>query len=591
MNGDVIRIGCAAGFWGDSPAAAAQLLAGPIDVLVFDYLSEVTMSILARARARDPQAGYARDFVRPVMAEVLPDLVERGVKVVCNAGGVNPAACRDELLKLAESLGLRLRVAVVEGDDLLARAGELRQMGLRAMEDGGALPQDLWSVNAYLGAQPIAAALAGGAQVVITGRCVDSALVLGPLLHAFGWAPDDYDRLAAGSLAGHVVECGCQATGGLFTDWREVPGWDDMGFPIVECRRDGSFVVTKPAGTGGLVTPATVAEQILYEVHDPATYLLPDVTCDFTQVRLSPDGPGRVLVEGARGRAPGPDYKVSATFGDGFRATAMFTIVGAEAAAKAQRVGESILARTRRLFAARGLGDYRRSSIKLIGSEEAFGPHARPEAWATREVMLRIDVHHDRREAVEVFSREIAPAGTAMAPGRCSLVGGRPDVMPVVRLFSCLVPKAMISPRVALDGESLSVPPTAASQVAPPETPSPAAKGGTELPIGGNSVPLIALAHGRSGDKGNTVNIGIIARRPDDLPLLRRVLTPEAVGRWLGHLAGGPVRRYEVPGLGALNFVLENALDGGGTASLRNDPLGKTFAQILLTMPVPGPAP
>src|SRR3974390_1486840 len=247
MRQKPVRIGCAAGFWGDTEAAAPQLVAhGEIDYLVFDYLAEVTMSILARARAKDPSGGWAKDFVDVVMREVLKDVVAKKIKVVANAGGVNPCACRDALAKLADEFGVKVRVAVVEGDDLLERAPAYTEMGLREMGGDAILPRKLWSMNAYLGATPIAAALARGADIVITGRCVDSAVVLGPLMHEFGWRPTDYDLLAAGSLAGHILECGTQATGGTFTDWEIVEGWEVMGFPIAECHADGSFVITKP---------------------------------------------------------------------------------------------------------------------------------------------------------------------------------------------------------------------------------------------------------------------------------------------------------------------------------------------------------
>jgi hypothetical protein len=300
-----VRIGCGAGFWGDSAEGPAQLVrAGNLDYLVMDYLAEITMSLLARAKAKRPEAGYATDFVEAVMKPLLPELARQGIKVVTNAGGVNAPACKAALEAAIAAAGLSLKVAAVSGDDLLARVDELRAADIREMDSGTPLPAKPWSINAYLGAAPIAAALAAGADIVVTGRCVDSALALGPLMHEFHWAPDHYDALAAGSLVGHLIECGTQCTGGLFTDWREVPGWEDMGFPIAECFADGSCVITKPANTGGLVNSATVAEQVVYEIGDPTRYLLPDVTCDFSQVRLRDDGPQRVRVSGARGLPP-----------------------------------------------------------------------------------------------------------------------------------------------------------------------------------------------------------------------------------------------------------------------------------------------
>jgi len=318
MNDRIVRIGGASGFWGDSAEAAPQLVkSGNLDYLTFDYLAELTMSILSRARAQDPAAGYARDFVEVAMASVLREVVDKGIKVLSNAGGVNPRACAEALQRLAQAQGLVLKIAVVEGDDALSRLDEFRAEDVRDIHSGQPLPARVMSANAYLGALPIVEALQQGAQVVITGRCVDSALPLAALMHEFGWSAQEYDLLAAGSLAGHLIECGPQATGGLFTDWEMVEGWDNIGYPIIECSADGSFVLTKPAGTGGLVSPATVGEQMLYEIGDPADYQLPDVRCDFTAVRMTAVGPDRVLVEGARGQAPSPSYKVSATYVDG----------------------------------------------------------------------------------------------------------------------------------------------------------------------------------------------------------------------------------------------------------------------------------
>src|SRR4051812_9877389 len=297
----VIRIGGASGFWGDTAAAVPQLLAaGNLQYLVFDYLAEVTMSILATQRAKDPALGYATDFVQITMREALPEIAARRVRVIANAGGVNPLACRDALLALAGELGIALKVGVVLGDDLRSRAAEFS--GVAEMFSGARWPARIASVNAYLGAFPIARALDAGCDIVITGRCVDSAPTLGALIHEFGWREEDYDLLAQGTLAGHLIECGAQATGGLYTDWDQVPGWSDIGFPIVEARADGRFTVTKPPGSGGLVAPAALAEQLLYEIGDPRAYIVPDAVCDFTRVTMTAGGADRVEVAGARGR-------------------------------------------------------------------------------------------------------------------------------------------------------------------------------------------------------------------------------------------------------------------------------------------------
>jgi hypothetical protein len=280
MTSKLVRIGGASGAWGDSPGAIEQLLDAEIQYFMMDYLAEVTMSLLARARMKDSEAGFPPDFVG-YLKRYLPEIPRQGIKVASNGGGVNPAACKRVLEAAISELGLSLTVAMVEGDDVMPLTDGLREAGLREHVSGESLPKRLLTANAYLGALPIKAAFDGGADIVITGRCADSALALGILMHEFGWAADDHHRLGAGSLVGHILKCGPQATGGTFTDWDRVPGWHNIGYPIAECGADGSFVVSKPAGTGGLIETGVIDEQTLYEIGDPAAYLLPDVAADF----------------------------------------------------------------------------------------------------------------------------------------------------------------------------------------------------------------------------------------------------------------------------------------------------------------------
>jgi hypothetical protein len=583
-----VRIGCGAGFWGDSPEGPQQLVrSGKIDYLVMDYLAEITMSILARMKAKKPDLGYATDFVTMVMKPLAKEISEKKIKVVTNAGGVNPEACRDALEAVFKEQGLDLKIAVVRGDDLSARADAYRAAGVTEMFSGAPMPERMASVNAYLGAFPIAAALKAGADIVITGRAVDSAVVLGPLVHEFGWRESDYDLLSAGSLVGHVIECGAQATGGVFTDWQDVDGWDKMGFPIAECRADGSFEISKPDGTGGLVSVGTVSEQIVYEVGDPAAYILPDVSCDWAEVTVEQTGTDRVMVRGARGHAPTPSYKVSATYADGYRSGVTMMIAGRDAAAKARKTGEAILARSERLINEAGLGGYTETSMEILGAESNYGAQSR--AAQSREVVLKIAVRHPNKDALQIFGREIYPSATSMAQGITGFAGGRPEPQPVIRLFSFLAEKADIPVSVTIGDKEIAVPPFQPNDPAP--VPRPAAKIATAKSAGKTvEVPLIAVARGRSGDKGDIGNIGVLARDPDFLPFIRASLTDQAVRAYFAHFVKGKVERYEWPGLNGLNFMLHQGLAGGGIASLRHDPQGKALAQILMDFPIRVPA-
>ena len=588
MSGRIIRIGGASGFWGDSMVAAPQLVErGRLDYLVFDYLAETTMAILAGARRKRPELGYATDFVDIAMKSVLPEVVRQGIKVVANAGGINPQGCADALSALAASMGLSPRIAVVTGDDVSGEMPRLRAAGVADMFTGEALPERILSANAYLGALPIAQALAEGADIVITGRCVDSAVTLGPLICEFGWAADDHDLMAAGSLAGHIIECGCQATGGLHTDWEAVPDWPNIGYPVLECAADGSFTVTKPEGTGGAVLRAAVAEQLLYEIGDPAAYVLPDVACDFSHVAIEQEGPERVRVTGARGYAPPATYKVSATMLDGFRCAGSMVIVGIDAVAKARRTGEAVLARTRAILKRLGMPDYARTAIELFGAETLYGPHAR--TGQSREVMVRIVADHPMREALEIFAREIAPSGTSWSPGTTGPAAGRPSPSPLIKPFSFLLDKAEVPVSVLIGGREIAVE-IPSGGAAPPGRAAVAPPAPYQRPDEAHvEVPLIRLAFARSGDKGNLANIGIVARRPDLLPLIWAEVTPDAVGRYFAHLAGGPVERFHLPGIAGINYVVHDALAGGGPASPRMDPLGKGMGQMLLDLPVSVP--
>tara|TARA_R110002049_G_scaffold307850_1_gene509881 strand:+ start:4704 stop:6512 length:1809 start_codon:yes stop_codon:yes gene_type:complete len=586
MADRILRIGCASGFWGDTPEAIGQLVTkGNIDYLVFDYLAEVTMSLLARAQSKSPDAGYAPDFVR-ALVPFLPEIKRRGIKVVANAGGVNPRGCREALAKAAKDAGIDVSIGVVLGDDLLERADEMRATGVTEMFSGAAFPSKPMSMNAYLGARPIAAALDAGAEIVVTGRCADSAVALGPLMHEFGWTDADWNKLSQGSLAGHLIECGPQGTGGNFTDWRDVPGWDDMGMPIVEVSADGSFIMTKTDDTGGLVVPASVGEQMLYEIGDPRRYILADVICDWSDVTLEQAGDNRVLVKGARGLGRTGSHKVSATYADGWRSISTLTLAAIDAPAKAERVAQAIIDRCERMFRARNLGEFRQVSIEVLGAEASYGANARAR---TREVVLKIGVAHGDRDAMQIFAGEVAPMAISTAQGLTGLFAGRPKVQPVVRLFSFLHPKAETPVSVEVDGQA--VPLSVSSEAA--ELPAASVRTEGEAADPGATavqVPLVALAWGRSGDKGDIANIGIIARKPEYLPYIRHTLSTDRVKAYFAHFCEGAVERFELPGTHSLNFMLHESLGGGGIASVRIDPQAKGYAQMLLDIAVPIPA-
>ena len=585
----IVRIGGASGFWGDSMDGARQLVASrDIDYLVFDYLAETTMAILAAARLKKPEMGYATDFVEIAMRNVLTQALQDGVKIVANAGGMNPRGCAHALNALAASLGLAPKIAVVEGDDVASLLPRLREAGVQDMFSGAAMPANCLSANAYLGAFPIAQALKAGADIVITGRGVDSAVTLGPLIHEFGWTPGEFDKLAGGSLAGHIIECGCQATGGLHTDWEDVPDWPGIGYPIVRCTTEGHFSVTKPKGTGGLIRAAAVAEQMLYEIGDPGAYALPDVVCDFRRVTMTQVDEETVHVTGAHGRAPSDRYKVSATALNGYRCAGTMVIVGIDAAAKALRTGEAVVARVRRLFREAGIADFTAVKVELLGAETLYGPNARTAK--TREAMVRIVADHRDKKALELFAREISPSGTSWSPGTTGPGAGRPSSSPQISQFSFLLPKAQVPVTIRFGEEKIEVP--RAALFGPPPTPDRVSDPNLWVdPPGETLVPirLVKLAWARSGDKGDISNIGLIARKPEWLPLIWARVTPDVVRGYFAHLMSGEVERFPLPGIHAVNYLLHSALAGGGPASTRWDPLGKGMAQMLLDLEIEVP--
>ena len=580
----IVKIAGAAGMWGDSVTSTQQLLAVEgLDYLMYETLAEITMGIMTKARLKSPDLGYAVDVIEPGLTRYLKAFKAKGVKVITNAGGVNPAAAVAVLRRAATEQDLDLKIATVTGDDLMPQLDKLRADGITEMSSGGALPDKLVSLNAYLGAGPIVAALDAGADIVVTGRVVDSALALAPLIHEFGWAWDDFDKLAAGSLVGHLLECGPQSTGGLLTDWDSYDGWARMGFPVAECRADGDFVLTKPQGTGGIVNRASATEQLLYEIGDPAAYILPDVVCDFTSVHVNELAPDRVAITGAKGRAPTPTLKACGQEFDGYRTQFLCSIGGRDAVAKAERLGRDVLARIGVILKVMGLAPFRDTSVEVLGGESTYGPHSR--ARDAREVILKIAVSHEAKDALAVFAREVPSFGLGGPQGLSGGGAGRARPTPLIRLHAYLIPRAAVVPQVEIDDTDVpvSVPPLTYAVPTPRAGETAPAPSEAADPV---EVPLIALAFGRSGDKGDIANIGIAARHADFLPTVSEQVTPDRVAAYMAHLGLGRVDRYALPGTMAFNFVLQAALGGGGTASLRFDPQGKALAQMLLDLPV-----
>ena len=624
------RVGSFAGFWGDSAgAAAAQLAAAepPLDFLVGDYLAELTMGLLAsrggrKGRGGRPTPSHIAEFGKDVWAPLADGLLKRGTRVVVNAGGMDPLAAKAAIEAINKEAGRSgVVVAAVAGDDLrkeydaLVERGRITPFAVPG-DEAEAVRAGLLSCNAYLGAAPIKAALDAGAHVVVTGRVVDTALVLGPLAHAFGWdlapSPNDakaLDRLATASLAGHVIECGVQCAGGNFTDWRLAAasphgGWANVGYPIATVPRDGlSFEITKPPRTGGYLSAATVGEQILYEIGDPAAYVLPDVVVDVTHARLEERrggaergaGAGAVVVRGVRGRPAPPQLKTSGTYVHSLRTTAEIVIVGPDAVGKARAVGDAILRRVSRLAGTEAPFDATR--VDVVGDERSsFGETA--SGAPPREVVLRLAVEGMNSAAHKLLARELAPSSTCMAPGICGLAGGgRPRAVPSVRHASSLVDRECVTAHVAITGNAEPILMPCANPHArplappsPPLPPPPLKSSSGHRKTGTKVLPLVWLAYARSGDKGDSANIGVIARRPEYYPVLCAALTEETVAKHMAHQVGGAVMRYLLPGMKALNFVLCQALGGGGLGSSRVDRQGKAYAQVLLTMPVEVPA-
>ena len=448
-----IRIAAGQGFWGDLPdAPVRQVEGGPIDYLMLDYLAEVTMSIMQKQRSRDPSAGYAKDFV-PLMKRILPACVERNIRVTANAGGVNVEGCASAVSEVARELGLagKVRIGIVTGDDIMSGLDDMLARGIefRNMDTDEPLStvrDRIQSANVYLGAAPMVEALDRGAQIVITGRATDTGLTLAPLMHEFGWAADDWNKLSAGTIAGHIIECGAQASGGNCQyEWRSVPNLANVGFPIVEASPDGTFVITKHERTGGWVIIPSIKEQLVYEMGDPRAYITPDCVADFTTVRLDYEGRDRVRVFGIEGRPATDTFKVSISYSAGYKAVGTLVYSWPEAYDKAQAADRILRERLDRL----GL-KFDQILTEFVGANATHGPLVGRPSPDLPEVQLRVGVRSEDRNAVERFTKEIAPLVLTGPPGVTGFAGGRPKVEEIVAYWPALLPKTEITPRVEI---------------------------------------------------------------------------------------------------------------------------------------------
>ncbi|MGA4993236.1 acyclic terpene utilization AtuA family protein [Nonomuraea bangladeshensis] len=552
-----LRIANCSGFYGDRLSAAREMVeGGPIDVLTGDWLAELTMFILAGNRLKG-RPGYAPTFLTQ-LEDVLGTCLDRGIRIVSNAGGLDPAGCAEAVRELAARLGLSARVAHVTGDDLIGR-----DLDLVNADTGERLTETPLTANAYLGGRPIAQALAAGADVVVTGRVTDAALVTGPGIWRYGWGPDDLDPLAGSVVAGHVIECGCQATGGNYAFFQDVPDLAHCGFPLAELRADGSAVITKHPGTGGLVSVGTVTAQLVYELGGPR-YLGPDVVARFDTITLTDDGPDRVLISGVRGEPPPDTLKVAVNYLGGYRNTMTLVLTGLDVEAKARAAEEAIWARI---------------------PKESFDA---VDVTLTGSGLLRITVMDaDRRTAGRAFSSAVVETGLASYPGFHAL-SPPGDASPYGVYWPVLVPAAEVRPRVWLDGEELPYTPAATAAEPLPVQP---VERRAAVPSGPCvRLPLGRVAGARSGDKGGDANLGVWVDTDERYAWLEAYLTAGRLAALLPELAAYRVERHELPNLRALNFVVHGLLGRGVAASTRMDPQAKALGEELRAQVVDVPS-
>ena len=583
-----LKIGNAGGYWGDDPGALKrQVAGGSLDYITMDFLAEVTMSILQKQMSKDPNLGYAKDFI-PMIKGVLPQLMKNKTRVITNAGGINPEACAAAIVDAGKSLGLEPKIAVVHGDDILGDLSSLKSRGahLENMETGEAfssVEEKIEAANIYFGAAPVVEALKKWQpDIIITGRVTDTGITVAPMIYEFGWSLNDWDKIASGIIAGHMLECGCQITGGNFSDWKLVDNYDQMGYPIAEVEPNGDFVLTKHEGTGGHVSEDTVREQLFYEMGNPKAYLTPDVVADFTSIKLSEVGKDRVKVSGIKGAEPTPLYKVSMAYEDGFKCVGSILISGPDAREKAQAFAD--------IFWKRCDHDFTQQLTELVGfnaCHRSLGHDLDPN-----EIILRLGARSHDYAALRSFAKMI-PSLILSGPPGVAVLGGVPKVQAVVSYWPALIDKNLVSPKIALFADKLKdevlVHGTQVGQFKESEMDTQIAdkvEKSIEKALINNhdpdSRPLYDICLARSGDKGDSANIGLLARSEEAYQFIKEHLTAQLVKDLFQELCEGRVRRYCLDNLLGLNFILDQSLGGGGSCTLRSDAQGKTFSQALL---------
>ncbi|MCX6117092.1 MAG: DUF1446 domain-containing protein [Proteobacteria bacterium] len=591
---ETIKIGNAGGYWGDDPGALKrQIMGGHLDYVSMDFLAEITMSIMQKQRSNDPKLGYARDFLG-MLEEVLPAILKNKTKIITNAGGVNPIACAEAIEVLAKRLGLNPKIAIVHGDDILPDIGALRSKGcdFKNMEDArefSTVADKVEAANVYFGAAPVVEALKWDPDIIVTGRVTDTGITVAAMIHEFGWQQQDWNKLASGIVAGHIIECGCQATGGNFTDWHLVPSFSNMGYPIIEMNSDGTFVVTKHPNTGGLVSLDTVREQLFYEMGNPKSYITPDVVADFSTIQLSSDGKDRVRVSGVKGCEPTPLYKVSMAYLDGFKVLGTICISGPNARMKAEAFAK--------IFWEKAGTDFVESQTEYFGWNACHRSLGHKDDG--NEIILRIGARDYDQNKLKKLSKLVPALILSGPPGVCVL-GGAPKPAEVVSYWPALMPKSAVKPKIALySGGVKDERVVNADVIGHFEAKDSHSDIATKVTMdvqtamrvnsNENIVPISEIALGRSGDKGDMANIGILARSPQAFKWLDEWLTAQRVKDLFQELCFGNVVRYRLENMSGFNFLLDASLGGGGTLTLRTDAQGKTFAQALLRQLAPVP--